>query len=51
MDRLGRCDADDCARVYADVSRNGRQRFCSARCGNRATVRRHRARRAANYVN
>ena len=47
MDRLGRCAADGCERVFADVSRNGRQRFCSARCGNTDAVRRHRRRGAA----
>ena len=46
MHRLGRCEADGCARVYADTSRNGRQRFCSTGCGNRAAVRRHRAKAA-----
>jgi predicted RNA-binding Zn ribbon-like protein len=44
MDRLGRCAAEGCTRVYADVSRNGRQRYCSARCGNTDAVRRHRGR-------
>ncbi|CAL9361029.1 hypothetical protein SUDANB121_00675 [Nocardiopsis dassonvillei] len=44
MDRLGRCAADDCGRVFADFSRNGRQRYCSPACGNRDAVRRHRAR-------
>ncbi|MEJ8278948.1 CGNR zinc finger domain-containing protein [Pseudonocardia spirodelae] len=47
MDRLGRCAADGCTRVYADVSRGGRQRYCSARCGNTDAVRRHRRRVAA----
>ncbi|ANY06480.1 CGNR zinc finger domain-containing protein [Pseudonocardia sp. HH130630-07] len=46
MDRLGRCAAPECDRVYADVSRTGRQRYCSARCGNTDAVRRHRARAA-----
>ncbi|UOQ57533.1 CGNR zinc finger domain-containing protein [Leucobacter allii] len=45
MSRLGRCAADGCDRVVVDVSRNGRQRFCSPRCGSREAVRRHRARR------
>lgn len=45
MDRLGRCAAPDCGRVFADFSRNGRQRYCSPACGNRDAVRRHRARR------
>lgn len=44
MHRLGRCAAADCSQVYADVSRNGRQRYCSPACGNRDAVRRHRAR-------
>jgi len=44
MDRLGRCAASPCTNVVVDVTRNGRQRFCSVRCANRAAVRRHRAR-------
>lgn len=44
MDRLARCEASPCTNVVADVTRNGRQRFCSVRCANRAAVRRHRAR-------
>ncbi len=47
MHRLGRCAADGCDRVYADTSRNGRQRYCSPACANRDAVRRHRARQAA----
>ena len=48
MTRLKRCEAGDapgdpCRNVVVDVTRNGRQRFCSVRCGNRAAVRRHRA--------
>ncbi|QUX31514.1 CGNR zinc finger domain-containing protein [Nocardiopsis akebiae] len=46
MDRLGRCAAHGCDRVYADFSRGGRQRYCSPACGNRDAVRRHRARAA-----
>jgi predicted RNA-binding Zn ribbon-like protein len=42
MHRLGRCRADDCHRMYADVTRNGRQRYCSTTCANRDAVRRHR---------
>ncbi len=45
MHRLGRCAADDCDHVIVDVSRNGRQRYCSPTCSNRDAVRRHRARR------
>lgn len=44
MNRLGRCAADPCGNVVVDVTRNGRQRYCSVRCANRAAVRRHRAR-------
>ena len=43
MGRLGRCASSDCEAVFADVSRNGRQRYCSPRCGSREAVRRHRA--------
>lgn len=46
MHRLGRCAADDCTAVVVDVTRNGRRRYCSVRCANRAAVRRHRARAA-----
>jgi predicted RNA-binding Zn ribbon-like protein len=42
--RLGRCAADGCDHVYADLSRTGRQRYCSPACANRDAVRRHRAR-------
>lgn len=42
--RLGRCEATPCERVVVDTTRNGRQRYCSVRCANRAAVRRHRAR-------
>jgi len=48
MNRLSRCAAgsapgDPCDHVVVDVTRNGRQRYCSVRCANRAAVRRHRA--------
>ncbi len=43
MHRLGRCAAQGCDRVFADVSRTGRQRYCSPACANRDAVRRHRA--------
>jgi predicted RNA-binding Zn ribbon-like protein len=42
--RLGRCAAGGCDNVYADLSRTGRQRYCSPACANRDAVRRHRAR-------
>lgn len=45
---LRECEADDCSGVYVDRSRGGRRRWCStARCGNRARVAAHRARRHA----
>jgi predicted RNA-binding Zn ribbon-like protein len=49
MRRLARCAASTvsgapCAHVVVDVTRNGRQRYCSVRCANRSAVRRHRAR-------
>ncbi len=43
MHRLRRCAAEPCTAVVVDVTRNGRQRYCSVRCANRAAVRRHRA--------
>ncbi|MFD5226607.1 CGNR zinc finger domain-containing protein [Microbacterium sp. NPDC058342] len=46
MHRLSRCAASPCQRVVVDVTRNGRQRYCSVRCANRDAVRRHRARGA-----
>ncbi|QTV80410.1 CGNR zinc finger domain-containing protein [Microbacterium sp. NIBRBAC000506063] len=51
MQRLARCAAgatpgDPCTAVVVDVTRNGRQRYCSVRCANRAAVRRHRERAA-----
>jgi predicted RNA-binding Zn ribbon-like protein len=45
--RLSRCSAPDCGLVFYDSSRGGTRRWCSMqRCGNRAKVRAHRARRA-----
>lgn len=51
MNRLHRCAAgespgDPCTAVVVDTTRNGRQKYCSVRCANRAAVRRHRARAA-----
>lgn len=50
MDRLGRCSSPPCRRVYADTSRNGRQRYCSSRCASRQAVRRHRGRASARHT-
>ncbi|MFG2501078.1 CGNR zinc finger domain-containing protein [Streptomyces sp. NPDC048441] len=44
MHRLRRCAVGECATIFADTSRTGRQRYCSQRCANRDAVRRHRAR-------
>jgi predicted RNA-binding Zn ribbon-like protein len=46
-DRLGRCLRPGCEMAFVDTSRNGRRRFCTARCGNSAAVARHRQRAAA----
>ena len=45
-DRLGVCVAQACDRVYVDVSRNGRRRFCSTACQSRVKAAAYRARRA-----
>lgn len=47
MHRLGRCAVVECHRPFADVSRTGRQRYCSPACANRDAVRRHRIRATA----
>ncbi len=46
-DRLGRCQAAGCDRVYADVQRGPRRRYCSRACQNRSSVAAFRARRAS----
>jgi predicted RNA-binding Zn ribbon-like protein len=46
MHRLRRCAVTECAAIFADTSRTGRQRYCSTRCANLDAVRRHRHRRA-----
>jgi predicted RNA-binding Zn ribbon-like protein len=43
-DRLGVCVARECDRVYVDVSRNGRRRFCSTACQSRTKAAAYRAR-------
>jgi predicted RNA-binding Zn ribbon-like protein len=53
--RLSRCAAgsssgDPCRAVVVDVTRNGRQRYCSVRCANRDNVRKHRARAKAPHL-
>lgn len=45
---LRECAADDCSGIYIDSSRARTRRWCStARCGNRARVAAHRARRGS----
>ena len=45
--RIRVCSAEDCGLLFVDTSRPGRRRWCSMqRCGNRAKIRTHRARRA-----
>ena len=46
-DRLGVCLARECDRVYVDVSRNGRRRFCSTSCQSRTKAAAYRARQAS----
>ncbi|MGR7001848.1 CGNR zinc finger domain-containing protein [Yinghuangia aomiensis] len=48
IERSGVCAEERCERVYADTSRNGRRRFCSDTCANRANVAAHRARKRAS---
>ncbi|KAA9135104.1 CGNR zinc finger domain-containing protein [Microbacterium caowuchunii] len=46
-DRLRVCEADDCAAVYVDHSRNRSKRYCdTGNCGNRMNVNAYRRRRA-----
>jgi predicted RNA-binding Zn ribbon-like protein len=48
LELLRECEAYDCTGIYVDTSRGHRRRWCStARCGNRARVAAHRARRRA----
>jgi len=44
-DRLGRCAADDCDRIFLDTSKNRSRRFCSTTCQNRVKAAAFRARR------
>jgi predicted RNA-binding Zn ribbon-like protein len=44
--RIRICAADNCGLLFVDASRPGKRRWCSMeRCGNRAKIRTHRARR------
>lgn len=45
--RLRVCEADDCADVLVDLSRNRSRRYCSTACGNRMNVAAFRARHGA----
>ena len=44
LDRLRVCDADDCADVLVDLSRNRSRRYCGTTCRNRVNVAAFRAR-------
>ncbi|HEX7105310.1 MAG TPA: CGNR zinc finger domain-containing protein [Acidothermaceae bacterium] len=46
LDRLRVCDADDCADVLVDLSKNHSRRYCSTTCANRVNVAAFRARNA-----
>jgi predicted RNA-binding Zn ribbon-like protein len=46
LDRLGRCHANACDRVYVDTSRNGSRRYCCGACQARAKSAAFRARRS-----
>jgi predicted RNA-binding Zn ribbon-like protein len=43
-ERLGVCNADDCADVYVDTSRNRSRRYCDPSCSTRVNVAAFRAR-------
>jgi len=45
--RLGVCQADNCALVFFDTTRNSSRRFCDLSCQNRAKASAYRARQAA----
>jgi predicted RNA-binding Zn ribbon-like protein len=48
LDRLRRCEAEDCDHVLIDLSRNRSKRYCDSRkCGNRIHVAAYRERRRA----
>ncbi|WP_354643498.1 CGNR zinc finger domain-containing protein [Kitasatospora camelliae] len=51
-ERLRRCEAPDCVRVFVDLSRNRSRRYCDSRtCGNRLHVAAYRARqRSADTI-
>jgi predicted RNA-binding Zn ribbon-like protein len=48
--RLGRCDSDDCDRVFLDASKNASRRFCSTTCQNRVKAAAFRRRQATSHV-
>ncbi|WP_306904210.1 CGNR zinc finger domain-containing protein [Arthrobacter pascens] len=41
-ERIGSCARTGCLNAFVDNSKAGRQRYCSARCGNTDAVARHR---------
>jgi predicted RNA-binding Zn ribbon-like protein len=46
--RIGRCNAEDCGRLYFDGTKNRSRRFCSQACRNRTKVREYRRRLRAS---
>jgi predicted RNA-binding Zn ribbon-like protein len=45
-DRLRLCEADDCDRVFVDLSRNRSRRYCDVTCSNRMAAAAYRARQS-----
>lgn len=43
-DRFGECEAHTCDRVYVDLTRNGRRRYCGNACASRAKTAAYRGR-------
>src|SRR4051812_5667101 len=46
LNRLRRCDADDCDDVLVDLSKNRSRRYCTTACANRVNTAAFRARRS-----
>lgn len=49
LDRLRVCEADDCAGVIVDLSKNRSRRYCDRGCGNRMAVQAYRERQAEKH--
>lgn len=48
LDRMRVCEADGCADVFVDLSRNRSRRYCGTTCSNRVNVAAFRSRQAAD---